>query len=112
MVQCFVDGSIKGWYNYPLRRSNEAAIALIQGSQPRDVTDDKIDFAIGKLKSWGIVDSGDALETMGIGVITDEKVVEGFYDLMVEAGVVVDAGIDYKPRPTPPNLSAKVSAWT
>ena len=53
---------------------------------------DKIAYAIGKMKEWGIVDSGDT-ETMGIGVITDEKV-KDFYDKMVEAGVV-DAGIDY-----------------
>ena len=56
------------------------------------MTDDKIAFAIDKMKEWGIVDSGDT-ESMGIGVITDEKV-KDFYDKMVEAGVVSD-GIDY-----------------
>ncbi|NNE80115.1 MAG: ABC transporter substrate-binding protein [Silicimonas sp.] len=90
-VQCFVDGSIKGWYNF-LYGDNEAAIALIQEANP-EMTRDKIDFAISKLKSWGIVDSGDA-ETMGIGVITDSKV-EDFYNKMVDAGVV-EAGIDFK----------------
>ncbi len=91
VVQCFVDGSIKGWYNF-LYGENEAAIALIQEANP-EMTRDKIDFAISKLKSWGIVDSGDA-ESMGIGVITDAKV-DSFYNLMVDAGVV-DTGIDYK----------------
>ena len=91
VVECFVDGSIKGWYNF-LYGENEDAIALIQEANP-EMTRDKIDFAISKLKSWGIVDSGDA-ETMGIGVITDAKV-DSFYNLMVEAGVV-DSGIDYK----------------
>ena len=90
-VKCFVEGSIKGWYNF-LYGDNEEAIALIQEANP-EMTRDKIDFAIGKLKSWGIVDSGDA-ETMGIGVITDQKV-EDFYNKMVTAGVV-DAGIDFK----------------
>lgn len=89
-VACFVEGSIKGWYNF-LYGDNAGAIALIKEANP-EMSDDKIAFAIGKLKEWGIVDSGDA-ETMGIGVITDAKV-EDFYNKMVEAGVV-EAGIDY-----------------
>lgn len=90
VVKCFVEGSIKGWYNY-LYGDNTAANALIQEANP-EMSSDKISYAIGKMKEWGIVDSGDA-ETMGIGVITDEKV-ESFYNLMVEAGVV-EAGLDY-----------------
>lgn len=90
VVECFVDGSIKGWYNY-LYGDNAAANALIMEANP-EMTQDKIDYAISKMKEWGIVDSGDS-ETMGIGVITDQKV-KDFYDKMVEAGVV-DAGIDY-----------------
>jgi NitT/TauT family transport system substrate-binding protein len=91
VVECFIDGSIKGWYNY-LYNDNAAANELIKAANP-EMTQDKIDYAIGKMKEWGIVDSGDA-ETMGIGVITDAKV-EDFYNKMVEAGVV-DAGIDWK----------------
>ena len=90
VVECFVEGSIKGWYNY-LYGDNAAANELIKTANP-EMTQDKIDFAISKMKEWGIVDSGDALE-MGIGVITDEKV-EDFYNKMVEAGVV-EAGLDY-----------------
>ncbi|MEL6645913.1 MAG: ABC transporter substrate-binding protein [Pseudomonadota bacterium] len=89
-VQCFVDASIKGWYNY-LYGDNAAANALIQEANP-EMSSDKIAYAIDKMKEWGIVDSGDALE-MGIGVITDETV-ENFYNLMVETGVV-EAGLDY-----------------
>ena len=91
VVKCFVEGSIKGWYNF-LYGDNAGAIALIKEANP-EMGDDKIAYAIGKLTEWGIVDSGDT-ETMGIGVITDAKV-EDFYNKMVEAGVV-DAGIDYK----------------
>lgn len=90
VVECFVDGSLKGWYNY-LYGDNSGANELIKAANP-EMTQDKIDYAISKMKEWGIVDSGDA-ETMGIGVITDEKVAD-FYNKMVEAGVV-DAGIDY-----------------
>ncbi|MEM0949623.1 MAG: ABC transporter substrate-binding protein [Pseudomonadota bacterium] len=90
VVECFVDGSLKGWYNY-LYGDNAAANELIKTANP-EMSDDKITYAIGKMKEWGIVDSGDALE-MGIGVITDAKV-EDFYNKMVEAGVV-EAGLDY-----------------
>jgi NitT/TauT family transport system substrate-binding protein len=90
VVECFVEGSIKGWYNF-LYGDNVAAMELIKTANP-EMTQDKIDFAISKLKEWGIVDSGDA-ETMGIGVITDTKVSD-FYNKLVEAGVL-EAGLDY-----------------
>ena len=88
-VTCFVEGSIKGWYNY-LYGDNAAANELIKTANP-EMTQDKIDYAIGKMKEWGIVDSGDALE-MGIGVMTDEKV-QDFYNKMVTAGVAKE-GLD------------------
>ena len=88
-VKCFVEGSIKGWYNY-LYGDNAGANALIQEANP-DMTEDKIAYAIGKMKEWGIVDSGDALEA-GIGVMTDE-VVNDFYAKMVNAGVI-EEGLD------------------
>ena len=90
VVECFVTGSILGWYNY-LYGDNAAANAMILEANP-DMTQDKIDFAIEMMNSEGIVDSGDALE-YGIGVMR-EDVVEGFYNAMVEAGVV-EEGIDW-----------------
>ncbi|MBW8639721.1 ABC transporter substrate-binding protein [Hoeflea sp. WL0058] len=84
VVKCFVDGSIKGWYTY-LYGDRSGADELIKADNP-EMTDDKIDYAVEKMKEYGIVDSGDALE-MGIGVITPEKV-KDFYDKMVEVGVV------------------------
>ncbi|SFJ06124.1 ABC transporter substrate-binding protein [Celeribacter neptunius] len=89
-VKCFVDGSAIGWYNY-LYNDNSAANEMIMSDNP-DMTQDKIDFAIEKMKSEGIVDSGDALE-LGIGAMTDEKI-KDFYDKMVDAGVI-EAGLDY-----------------
>lgn len=89
-VTCFVEGSIMGWYNY-MYGDNAAANEMIMADNP-EMTQDKIDYAISKMKSEGIVVSGDS-ETMGIGVITDAKV-EDFYNKMVAAGVV-DAGLDY-----------------
>jgi NitT/TauT family transport system substrate-binding protein len=89
-VTCFVEGSIKGWYNY-LYGDNAAANAMIKTDNP-DMTDEAIAYAIEKMKEAGIVDSGDA-ETMGIGVMTDAKV-KDFFDKMVVAGVV-SGDIDY-----------------
>ena len=71
VVECFVEGSIKGWYNY-LYGDNAAANKLIKEDNP-EMSDDKIAFAIEKMKENGIVDSGDA-ETLGIGAMTDDKI--------------------------------------
>lgn len=89
-VECFVNGSILGWYNF-LYGDNSTARELILAANP-EMTNDKIDFAIQKMLDNGIVNSGDA-EEAGIGVITDAKV-EDFYNKMVEAGVI-DAELDY-----------------
>lgn len=90
VVECFVNGSILGWYNF-LYGDNAQAAAMILEANP-DMTQDKIDFAISMMIENGIVDSGDSLE-MGIGVMT-EAAVEGFYTSMVEAGVVPE-GLDW-----------------
>lgn len=91
VVQCFVDGSAKGWYNY-LYGDNEAANAAIKKDNP-DITDEQIAFSIEKLKEFGIVDSGDT-EKFGIGAMTDARVAS-FYAKMVKAKVIPD-GIDIK----------------
>ena len=84
VVQCFVDGSAKGWYNY-LYGDNKAANEMIKKDNP-DITDEQIAFSIETMKSFGIVDSGDT-EKSGIGAMTDERV-KSFYDKMVKAKVV------------------------
>ncbi len=89
VVKCFVDGSIKGWYNY-LYNDNAAANAMIKTDNP-DMTDEQIAFSIAKMKEFGIVDFGDTT-TMGIGAMTDARM-KDFYDKMVAAGVI-DGGID------------------
>jgi NitT/TauT family transport system substrate-binding protein len=89
VVQCFVDGSIIGWYNY-LYNDNTAANDAIKAANP-DITDEIIAFAIEQMKAEGIVDSGDALES-GIGVMTQERI-DSFYAQMVEAGVLPE-GLD------------------
>jgi NitT/TauT family transport system substrate-binding protein len=89
VVQCFVDGSAKGWYNY-LYGDNKAANEAIKKDNP-DINDEQIAFSIEKMKEYGIVDSGDT-EKLGIGAMSDERI-KSFYDKMVKAKVVA-AGID------------------
>lgn len=90
VVQCFVDASAIGWYNY-LYGDNSAANALILADNP-EMTEDKLAYSVGKLKEYGIVDSGDTLE-LGIGAMTDERF-KSFFDKMVEAGLF-EAELDY-----------------
>ncbi|AGT07236.1 ABC transporter substrate-binding protein [Paracoccus aminophilus] len=90
VVQCFVDGTAKGWYNY-LYGDNSKAIEKIKADNP-DLTDEQIAFSIKALKDNGIVDSGDTLEK-GIGVMTETRI-KDFYDKMVKAELV-PADLDY-----------------
>ncbi len=92
VVECFVNGSILGWYNF-LYGDNEDAIQMILDAN-EDMTRDRIDFAIDMMIDFGIVDSDMALE-LGVGSMTEEEV-QAFYDSMVEAGVV-EAGLDWTP---------------
>jgi NitT/TauT family transport system substrate-binding protein len=90
-VQCFVDGSAIGWYNY-LYGDNAAANEKIKADNP-GISDEQIAFSIAQMKKYGIVDSGDT-EKLGIGAMTDERH-KSFFDKMVKAGVA-DGGLDYK----------------
>ena len=90
VVQCFVDGSAIGWYNY-LYGNPEAANARIKADNA-EMSDDQLAFSIAQMKAFGIVDSGDT-EKLGIGAVTDERM-KSFYDSMVAAGVEQE-GLDY-----------------
>jgi NitT/TauT family transport system substrate-binding protein len=91
MVQRFVDASIIGWYNY-IYGDNKAANAMIKKMNP-EMTDELIAFSIGKMKEYGIVDSGDTLKD-GVGAMSDARMAS-FFDKMVKAGVV-RGDIDYR----------------
>jgi NitT/TauT family transport system substrate-binding protein len=111
LVQRFVDASIIGWYNY-LYGDNRAANALIKRHNP-EMTDALIAYSIGKMKEFGIVDSGDS-PTLGIGAMTDAKM-KSFHDKAVRVGVVKPSldlastytlqfvnkkvGLDLRPKP-------------
>lgn len=91
LVQRFVNASIEGWYNY-LYGDNKAANDLIKKDNP-DMTDGQIAYSIAKMKEYGIVESGDALDK-GIGCITDAHY-KKFFDEMVKIKLF-DADTDYK----------------
>jgi NitT/TauT family transport system substrate-binding protein len=89
IVQRFVDASIIGWYNY-LYGDPSLGNAAIKADNP-EMNDEQIAFAIDRMKSAGIVDSGISLEK-GIGCFDDARQ-RSFYDKMVAAGAV-PAGVD------------------
>jgi NitT/TauT family transport system substrate-binding protein len=84
LVQRFVDASIIGWMHY-LYGDNSGANALIKQRNP-EMTDGLLAYSLGKMKEYGIVDSGDAAR-LGIGAMTDARM-RSFYEKMVRAGVV------------------------
>jgi NitT/TauT family transport system substrate-binding protein len=91
LVQRFVDASIIGWYNY-IYGNNAPANDMIKRQNP-EMTDDLLTYSVAKMKEYGIVDSGDALE-LGIGAMTDAHMAS-FFDKMVRSGVTT-AGLDYR----------------
>ncbi|MER8663678.1 ABC transporter substrate-binding protein [Mesorhizobium sp. M1148] len=91
VVQCFVDGSAKGWYNY-LYGDNKAANEMIKKDNP-DMSDEQIAFSIEQMKKFGLADSGDT-EKLGIGAMNEDRI-KSFYDKMVKAKVTPE-GIDIK----------------
>jgi NitT/TauT family transport system substrate-binding protein len=91
LVQRFVDASIVGWYNY-LYGDNSAGNAMIKKLNP-EMTDELLAYSVGKMKEYGIVDSGDSLRD-GIGAMTDDRVAS-FFNKMVKAGVV-RSDLDYR----------------
>ena len=91
IVQAFVDATIEGWENY-LYKDPSLGNALIKKDNP-EMTDDLLAQAIEKLKSYGIVKSGDA-DAGGIGVMTDARWTE-FFTIMSKNGVYPET-LDHK----------------
>ncbi|MDC7987687.1 ABC transporter substrate-binding protein [Rhodoplanes sp. TEM] len=83
LVERFVDASIVGWYSY-LYGDPSAGNALIRKQNP-EMSEDLLAYARERMKTYGIVDSGDA-ERLGIGAMTDARMA-AFFAAMVKAGV-------------------------
>jgi NitT/TauT family transport system substrate-binding protein len=82
-VQAFVDATEQGWWNY-LFVDPSPANAMIKRDNP-DMTDGLIAQAIAKMKSYGIVMSGDA-HVFGLGAMTDAHW-KTFFDTMSREGL-------------------------
>ena len=91
LVQRFVDASIIGWYHY-LYGDNAPGNALIKKLNP-EMSDELLAYSLGKMKEYGIVDSGDTLRD-GIGAMSDERAAS-FFEKMVRAGLA-HAGTDFR----------------
>jgi NitT/TauT family transport system substrate-binding protein len=82
-VKAFVEATAQGWHDY-LYGDPKPADALIRKDNP-EMTQDVLDQAREKMRSHGLVDSGDA-KTGGIGVMTDARW-KTFTDMAVSEGV-------------------------
>ncbi|NEX94192.1 ABC transporter substrate-binding protein [Caulobacter sp. 17J65-9] len=90
-VRAFIEASAKGWTDY-LNGDASMADALIRKDNP-EMTQDLLDQARAKLKSYALVDGGDA-KTLGVGAMTDARWAE-FFKVASEQGVY-PKDLDYK----------------
>lgn len=90
-VRAFVEATAEGWHDY-LYGDPAPANALIKRDNP-EMNDATIAQAIAKMKTYGLVTSGDAA-TGGIGAMSAARW-KNFYETMRDAGVY-PAGIDVR----------------
>jgi NitT/TauT family transport system substrate-binding protein len=86
-VQAFVNATEQGWWNY-LFGDPAPANAMIKKDNP-EMTGGLIAQAISKMKSYGIVMSGDGL-TSGLGAMTDARW-KTFFDTMSSEGLYANS---------------------
>jgi NitT/TauT family transport system substrate-binding protein len=82
-IQCFVNGSIRGWIDF--LDDPAPATALIKADNP-DNTDALIAYAVKTMKSAGIVETEDTAR-LGIGAMTDERW-KSHFALLVDQGLI------------------------
>jgi len=90
-VKAFVEATAAGWTNY-LHGDPRPGDALIRKDNP-EMTQDLLDQARAKMRSYELVDAGDA-KTMGVGAMTDARW-KTFFD-MAAGQKVYPANLDYK----------------
>jgi NitT/TauT family transport system substrate-binding protein len=90
-VKAFIEATAQGWKDY-LYGDPKPADALIKKDNP-EITQDVLDQAREKLKSYAIVDGGDA-KAGGIGAMTDARW-QTFFDMAAGQGVYPKT-LDYK----------------
>ena len=90
-VRAFVEASAAGWKSY-LDGDAAPGDALIRKDNP-EMTQDVLDQARAKMKTYGIVESGDA-QTGGVGIMTDARWAE-FFQVAAAQGVY-PKDLDYR----------------
>ena len=90
-VKAFVEATAAGWKSY-LHGDPKPGDALIRKDNP-DMPQDLLDQARDKIRSYGLVESGDAV-ALGIGAMTDARW-ETFFKTGVQQGIY-PADLDYK----------------
>lgn len=87
-VAAFIKATMEGWKSY----LNDPAPGnvLIKKDNPK-MTDEQLAYSVAKLKEIGMVDGGDAA-TMGIGIMTPERV-QASFDFLVSAGLIDPAKV-------------------
>jgi NitT/TauT family transport system substrate-binding protein len=91
-VAAFIKASMLGWKDY-MQGDPKAANAAIRKDNP-NMAEDELLNGIRLLKETGMVLGGDAA-TMGVGVITDERMKKTF-DMMVSMGLLDPSKVDLK----------------
>jgi len=91
-VAAFIKASMQGWKAY-MTGDPKAANALIRKDNP-NMGEDELLNGIRLLKETGMVLGGDA-KTMGVGVITDERM-KKTYDMLVSMKLLDPAKVDLK----------------
>jgi NitT/TauT family transport system substrate-binding protein len=91
ILKSFVEASIEGWRDY-LHGDPAPGDALIKKGNP-DMSDEILAFARDRMRSYGIVDSGDA-KALGIGAMTDARWAD-FFKLAASSGLY-PADLDYR----------------
>jgi NitT/TauT family transport system substrate-binding protein len=91
-VAAFVKASMQGWKDY-MTGDPKAANALIRKDNPA-MGEDELLNGIRLLNQTGMVLGGDA-KTMGVGVITDERM-KKTYDMLVSMKLLDPAKVDLK----------------
>lgn len=89
-VQCFVNGSIKGWVEF--LKDPAPAVALIKRDNP-DNPDDLIANVVKTLKDAGIIETAQTAK-YGLGTMSDERW-KAQFDMLAAAGVV-PKDLDYR----------------
>ena len=89
-VAAFVQATMEGWKSY--LQNPAPGNELIRKENP-NMTQEQLDYSVGKLRELGMVTSGDAA-TKGIGTMSEARL-RASYDLMVASKVIDPSKVDF-----------------